>query len=50
MSRIEGTSQSASNLWTLPLYETFKDSPIFCATLKIGKKRTGHAAGHCPGV
>ena len=33
-----------------PLRESFKDSPIFCATLKIGKKRTGHAAGHCPGV
>ena len=33
-----------------PPCETFKDSPIFCATLKIGKKRTGHAAGHCPGV
>ena len=35
---------------TSPLRETFKDSPIFCATLKIGKKRTGHASGHCPGA
>ncbi len=43
-------SEPVAPMDTSPLCETFKDSPIFCATLKIGKKRTGHAAGHCPGV